>query len=157
MKPKLLIVSDDEAIRVQMSFDLSKDYDVWFVQDRASAVEAFETTSPAVTLLDLDLPSRPNDCEEGMTALSEFLAINHTARVIVICERSDKRNAIQAVGAGAYDLLCKPVEMDTLKVLLHRCIHVVELEKDASYNKVGGPKGSRTCSLSAPKCNQSLL
>ena len=130
MKPKLLIVSDDETIRVQMHLELSKDYEVWFVEDRASAVKAFETASPAVTLLDLDFPTRPNDCEEGMNALSEFLTINHTARVIVISGQSDKRNAIQAVGAGAYDLLYKPVEMDTLKLLLHRCIHVVELEKE---------------------------
>ena len=130
MKPKLLIVSDDETIRVQMHLELSKDYEVWFVEDRASAVKAFETASPAVTLLDLDFPTRPNDCEEGMNALSEFLTINHTARVIVISGQSDKRNAIQAVGAGAYDLLYKPVEMDTVKLLLHRCIHVVELEKE---------------------------
>jgi len=38
-------------------------------------------------------------------------------------------NSITVVGAGAYDFLCKPVDIQTLKLLLHRCIHVVELEK----------------------------
>ena len=130
MKPTLLIVDDDETSRTQMKWALNNDFEVCVAEDRASAVEAFETTSPAVTLLDLDLPPRTNECQEGMTALSELLAIDHTARVIVISGQSEKRNAIQAVGAGAYDFLCKPVEMDTLKLLLHRCIHVVELEKE---------------------------
>src|SRR3954468_4743692 len=129
MKPSLLIVDDDETIRTQMRWALSDDYDLCFAEDRASAVETFETAPPAVTVLDLDLPPR-TECQEGMTVLSDLLAINDTARVIVISGQTEKRNAIQAVGAGAYDFLCKPVEMDTLKVLLHRCIHVVGLEKE---------------------------
>jgi two-component system, NtrC family, response regulator len=129
MKPILLIVDDDEAIRTEMS-TLSNDYDLRFAEDCASAVEVFESMSPAVTLLDLDLSPRANGCEGGMTALSELLAIDHTARIIVISGASEKRNAIQAVGAGAYDFLCKPVEMETLKPLLRQCIHVVELEKE---------------------------
>src|SRR5689334_12408629 len=128
MKPTLLIVDDDETIRTQMKCALSNEFDLCFAEGRASAIDAFETTSPAVTLLDLDLPSQANDCQEGMTVLSDLLAINDSARVIVISGQSEKRNAIQAVGAGAYDFLCKPVDINTLKVVLHRCIHIVALE-----------------------------
>src|SRR5207237_132007 len=46
----------------------------------------------------------------------------------------EKHNAIQAVGAGAYDFLCKPVEMEELRLLIRRCIHVMELEKE--YHKL---------------------
>jgi two-component system NtrC family response regulator len=130
MKPTLLIVEDDEAIRTQMKRALSGDYELCFAENPASAVETFETTSPAVTLLDFDLSPRANECEEGMTALSELVAIDQRARVIVISGRSEKQTAIQAVGAGAYDFLCKPVEMETLKLILRRCIHVIELEKE---------------------------
>src|SRR5438105_13260081 len=130
MKPRLLIVDDDEAIRTQMKWALSQDYDVCFAEDRRGAIEAFEANSPAVTLLDLGLPPRPNECDEGMTALSDILAIDSTAKVIVISGQSEKRNAIQAVGAGAYDFLCKPVEMEELRLLLRRCIYVVDLEKE---------------------------
>jgi two-component system NtrC family response regulator len=130
MKPKLLIVDDDEAIRTQKKWALGQDYDVCFAEDRRGAVEAFEANSPAVTLLDLGLPPRPNECDEGMAALSDILAIDSTAKVIVISGQSEKRNAIEAVGAGAYDFLCKPVQMEELKLLLRRCIHVVQLEKE---------------------------
>jgi two-component system, NtrC family, response regulator len=130
MKPKLLIVDDDEAIRTQTKWALSQDYDVCFAEDRKGAVEAFETSSPAVTLLDLGLPPRPNECDEGMATLSDILTIDNTAKVIIISGQSEKQNAIQAVGAGAYDFLCKPVEMEELKLLLRRCIYVVDLEKE---------------------------
>ena len=83
-----------------------------------------------MTLLDLGLPPRPNECDEGLAALSEILAVDGTAKVIIVSGQGEKRNAIEAVGAGAYDFLCKPVEMEELRLLLRRCIHVVELEKE---------------------------
>src|SRR5438093_6866409 len=130
MKHKVLIVDDDEAIRTQMKWALSQDYEVHFAEDRRGALEAFEANSPAVTLLDLGLPPHPNECDEGLAVLSEMLAVDSTAKVIIVSGQGDKRNAIVAVGAGAYDFLCKPVEMGELRLLLRRCIHVVELEKE---------------------------
>ncbi|PYK13561.1 MAG: PEP-CTERM-box response regulator transcription factor [Verrucomicrobia bacterium] len=134
MKPKLLIVDDDEAIRTQMKWALDEDYEVHFAEDRKAAVEIFEAHSPGVTLLDLGLPPRPNECEEGLAVLSDILAIDNTAKVIIISGQGEKQNAIQAVGAGAYDFLCKPVEMQELRLLIRRCIHVMELEKE--YHKL---------------------
>jgi two-component system NtrC family response regulator len=130
MKPKVLIVDDDEAIRTQMKWALSEDYDVHFAEDRREALEAFKANSPVVTLLDLGLPPHPNQCDEGLATLSDLIAADTTAKVIVISGQSEKENALQAVGAGAYDFLCKPVEMAELRLLLRRCIYVVELEKE---------------------------
>jgi two-component system NtrC family response regulator len=130
MKPKVLIVDDDEAIRTQMKWALNQDYDVHFAGDRREALEAFKANSPVVTLLDLGLPPHPNQCDEGLATLSDLIAADTTAKVIVISGQSEKENALQAVGAGAYDFLCKPVEMAELRLLLRRCIYVVELEKE---------------------------
>jgi len=130
MKPQLLIIDDDEAIRTQMKWALSQDYDVHFAEDRKQALEAFEANPPTVTLLDLGLPPRPNECDEGLATLADILALDSAAKVIVISGQSEKQNALQAVGAGAYDFLCKPIEIEELKLLLRRCVHVVELEKE---------------------------
>jgi two-component system, NtrC family, response regulator len=130
MKPKVLIVDDDEEIRVQMKWALGQQYDILSAEDRSSAVDAFKTGEPVVTLLDLGLPPRPNDCEEGFAVLSDLLGIDKGAKVIIISGQDEKKNALQAVGAGAYDFLCKPIEMEELKFLLGRCIYVVELERE---------------------------
>src|SRR5215813_4477341 len=134
MKPRILIVDDDEAIRTQMKWALSEHYEIHFAEDRKAAAEAFVANSPAATLLDLGLPPRPNECDEGLRVLSDILAIDNTAKVIIISGQSEKQNAIEAVGSGAYDFLCKPVQMEELRLLLRRCIHVAELEKE--YHKL---------------------
>lgn len=134
MKPRILIVDDDEAIRTQMKWALAEHYEVHFAEDRRKAVEVFGANSPAITLVDLGLPPCPNECDEGLGLLSDILGVDNTAKVIVISGQSERQNAIKAVGAGAYDFLCKPVEMEELRLLLRRCIHVVELEKE--YQKL---------------------
>jgi two-component system NtrC family response regulator len=134
LKAKVLIVDDDPEILAQMKWALGQQYDVLSAEDRAGALEIFKGEQPAVTLLDLGLPPRPNDCEEGLAALSELLGIDKSAKVIVISGQSEKTNALQAVGAGAYDFVCKPVDIQELKLLLERCIYVVQLERE--YRKL---------------------
>jgi two-component system NtrC family response regulator len=130
MRHKLLIVDDDEAIRTQMKWALTNDYDIALAEDRISALSAFKTEAPSVTMLDLGLPPKANTPAEGLAALSEILAADATAKVIIISGQGEKANAIQAIGAGAYDFLVKPVDPDELTLILKRCIHVVELERE---------------------------
>src|SRR6188768_1790307 len=126
----LLLVDDDEDIRTQMKWALAADYEVVMAGDRAGALAAFRTSRPTVTLLDLGLPPRPNEPEEGLNALSALLALDSTAKVIVVSGQGDKQNALRAVGAGAYDFLCKPVDMDELRLVLQRCVYVADLEQE---------------------------
>ncbi len=134
MKPILLIVDDDEEIRTQMKWALAADYDVAFAGTRLEAVQAFREKRPAMVLLDLGLPPRPNDPDEGLATLRELLASDNTAKVVIISGQGEKTNALEAVGSGAYDFLCKLVEMEELKLLLRRCIYVSELETE--YRKL---------------------
>ena len=130
MKPKLLIVDDDEEIRTQMKWALAGDYDVSLAESRAGAGEIFRAAQPSVVLLDLGLPPQPATPEEGLATLSDLLGLDRLAKVIIISGQGEKENALRAIGAGAYDFLCKPVDMEELKFLLKRCFHVVQLEKE---------------------------
>src|SRR4051794_19853057 len=129
-KTRLLIVDDDEDIRTQMKWALCNDYELLTAGDRASALAAFNADRPTVTLLDLGLPPRPNEPDEGLAVLSGILAMDPLAKVIVVSGQSDKQNALHAVGAGAYDFLCKPVDMDELRFVLQRCVYLAELEQE---------------------------
>jgi two-component system NtrC family response regulator len=129
-RPALLIVDDDEDIRTQMKWALQSDYDLRLAADRPSAVAAFSAEKPLVTLLDLGLPPSPNDPEEGLAVLSSLLVLDRAAKVIVVSGQGDKQNALRAVGAGAYDFLCKPMDLDELKLVLRRCVYVAELERE---------------------------
>jgi two-component system NtrC family response regulator len=129
-KTKLLIVDDDDDICTQMKWALSDDYELLTAGDRATAVAAFSAHRPLVTLLDLGLPPRPNEPEEGLAALSTLLALDPLAKVIVISGQGDKQNALRAVGAGAYDFLCKPVAVDEIRLVLQRGVYLAELEQE---------------------------
>jgi len=129
-KTRLLIVDDDEDIRTQMKWALCGDYDLVMAGDRAAALAAFTAARPAVTLLDLGLPPRPNDPDEGLEVLSAVLSLDPLAKVIVVSGQGDMRNALHAVGAGACDFLCKPVNMDQLGLVLQRCVYMAELEQE---------------------------
>jgi len=128
-KPKLLLVEDDEDVRAQMRWALSADYEVVTAGDRPTAVAAFTAEKPAATLLDLGLPPCPNQPDEGLSVLSGLLVLDPLAKVIVVSGQGDKENALRAVGAGAYDFLCKPIDIEQLSLILHRCVYVADLER----------------------------
>jgi two-component system NtrC family response regulator len=128
--PKLLIVDDDEEIRTQMKWALNQDYEVFLAEDRTSALAIFKEQRPPVVLLDLGLPPHPGNPQEGFAALSEMLAQQRFAKVIIVSGQGEKNNALQAIGAGAYDFLTKPVEVEEVKVILKRTFHLASLEKD---------------------------
>ncbi len=130
MKPKLLIVDDDEGIRTQLRWALAPDYEIQLAVDRTTATELFRTFRPPVVLLDLGLPPHPGTPDEGLATLSELLATDSLAKVVIVTGQGEKDAALRAIGAGAYDFLGKPVEMDELKLLLKRCFHVAHLERE---------------------------
>jgi two-component system, NtrC family, response regulator len=129
-KPKLLIVDDDEGIRSQMKWALTEDFEIFVAADRDAASDIFRQQRPPAVLLDLGLPPRPNEPDEGLLALDEMLAADQLAKIIVITGQGEKANAIRAVGKGAYDLLCKPADLEHLKVILKRALYVGQLERD---------------------------
>ena len=130
MKPTLLIVDDDEEIRAQMRWALAQDYDVLLAEDRPRATTLFQSAHPSVVLLDLGLPPQPAKPDEGLAALSDLLALDRLAKIVIITGQGEKENALQAVGAGAFEFLCKPIDLDELKFLLKRCFHVAQLERE---------------------------
>jgi two-component system, NtrC family, response regulator len=130
MKPKILIIDDDEEIRTQMKWAVAADYNVALAGNRHEAIEVFRAHGPQVVLLDLGLPPCPNDTSEGMATLAALLTLDRSAKVIIISGQSDRENAVRAIGAGAYDFLSKPIDVEQLRLLLQRCVFVSELERD---------------------------
>ncbi len=135
---KLLVVEDDENIRMQMKWAFSQEYEVVLAEDRPSALAAAKRDHPAVVTLDLGLPPRPGCPEEGFLTLADMLEHNPLTKVIVITGQTERKHAIQAIGQGAYDFLCKPIEVEELKGILRRAFHVAQLQVEHGQQDVGG-------------------
>jgi len=130
MKPKLLIVDDDEEIRTQMRWALAPTYDISLAGDRQNALQQFRAARPSVVLLDLGLPPHSGTPEEGLATLAALLAEDRNTKVVIVSGQGERGPALQAIGAGAYDFVGKPVAMDELQLLLKRCFHVAQLEHE---------------------------
>lgn len=113
-----------------MKWALNSEYEIALAENRASALQTFTEWQPLVVLLDLGLPPNPNNPQEGLAALSAILTLDNLARVIIVTGQGEKVNALEAIGAGAYDYLTKPVQVEELRIVLKRAFHVASLERE---------------------------
>jgi len=126
---KLLIVEDDPGLLKQLKWCF-EDYDVFTAGDRSSAIAELRRHEPMVVLQDLGLPPSPEGVEEGLATLSEILKLAPHTKVIVVTGNGDQENALTSVAQGAYDFYEKPVDTDTLKLLVDRAFNIGELEAE---------------------------
>src|SRR4030095_12009258 len=128
---KVLAIDDDPQIVKQVTWALSGEFQVLAAADRASAIEVFRKERPPVVLLDLGLPPRPREADEGLAALEAMLAEEPLAKIIVVSGNSERVNAVRAVENGAHDIFPKPIDVDELKVVIRRALARHELEKES--------------------------
>jgi two-component system, NtrC family, response regulator len=130
IKPRLLIVEDDEDIRTQMKWALAGDYEVFTAGERGEALEILEREGPQAATLDLGLPPHPADTTEGFAALTELLERDPLLKVIVVTGQGEKENALKALAEGACDFFLKPIRIEELKVVLQRAYYISRLERE---------------------------
>ena len=126
---KLLIVEDDPGIQSQLRWCF-EDYDVVMAEDRPTAIAELRRHEPPVVLQDLGLPPDDSGVEEGFATLREIVSLAPHTKVIVVTGHGDQGNAVKSVGAGAYDFYEKPVDVDTLQLIVSRAFHIHELEAE---------------------------
>jgi two-component system NtrC family response regulator len=126
---KLLIVEDDPGLLNQLKWCF-EGYDVVATEDRISAINELRRHEPMVVLQDLGLPPNPEGVDEGLATLQEILKLAPHTKVIVVTGHGDQENALKSVALGAYDFYQKPVNMDTLQLLVERAFNIGELEQE---------------------------
>lgn len=129
MSDTILVVDDDLGIQKQLKWSLT-DFNVVFADDRSSAIAQLRRFEPKVVTLDLGLPPDPANASEGLKALEEILALAPNTKVIVVTGNNDKENALKAIDFGAYDFYQKPIDSDTIKLLINRALNLAKLEDE---------------------------
>ncbi|CAN5385373.1 PEP-CTERM-box response regulator transcription factor [soil metagenome] len=138
VKPKLLIVEDDEGLQRQLRWAYD-DYEVIVAGDRLSAIAALRAEEPDVVTLDLGLPPEPDGTAEGFATLDAILALKPDTKVIVASGHGARESALRAIAAGAYDFYQKPVDIDELGMIVARAFHLHAIEaENARLAEVGG-------------------
>jgi len=110
-KQKLLIVEDDLGLQSQLRWHFDQ-YEVIVAGQREEAIAAIRLHEP-----------------EGFRCIREISNLAPTTKIIVMTGNSDYENAVRAVAMGAYDFYQKPVNPETLDLILQRAFHIFNLEK----------------------------
>ncbi|WP_324827599.1 PEP-CTERM-box response regulator transcription factor [Qipengyuania zhejiangensis] len=137
-KPKLLIVEDDEGLQAQLKWAYD-DFDVVIAGTREAALAAVRLDEPAVVTLDLGLPPDPDGTSEGFAVLEAIMAMKPDTKVVVASGHGARESALRAIEHGAYDFYQKPVDIDTLGLIVERAyrLHQIEAENRRLSEKVG--------------------
>ena len=108
-KPLILAVEDDAPIRNLISTTLkTNDYRYQLASNGKEAILAVSTQNPDIVLLDLGLPDM--DVVEVIRTIRSWSNLP----IIVISARSEERDKIEALDAGADDYLTKPFSVEEL-------------------------------------------
>ncbi|MFW2852283.1 PEP-CTERM-box response regulator transcription factor [Sphingomonas sp. TX0543] len=128
-RPKLLIIEDDIGLQRQLRWAYDG-YEIVVATDRAEAIDALRLHEPAVVTLDLGLPPDPDGTSEGFATLADILALKPDTKVIVASGHGARDSALRAIGDGAWDFYQKPIDIDTLGLIVARAFHVHDLEAE---------------------------
>ncbi|HVJ03679.1 MAG TPA: PEP-CTERM-box response regulator transcription factor [Sphingomonas sp.] len=129
MKPKLLIVEDDAGLQRQLRWAYDG-YEILTAANREEAVAAVRAEEPAVVTLDLGLPPDPDGTSEGFATLETILQLRPDTRVIVASGHGARESMLKAISLGAWDFYQKPIDIDTLGLIVARAFHVHALEAE---------------------------
>lgn len=116
-KPFILVVEDDLPVRNLITTTLeSQEYKYETAANGSQAVMAAASGNPDIILMDLGLPDM-----DGIDVIRKVRTWS-TSPIIVISARSDDRDKVEALDAGADDYLTKPFSVEELLARL-RSIH----------------------------------
>lgn len=138
MKPRLLIIDDDPSILNQLKWAFVEDYEVALSRgNREEVFSLLESFRPQLVGLDINLSGSPEG-NEGLQLLSEMLTRDPLLKVVVITANDTRENAISAIRNGAFDFYVKPIEVEELKIIFTRALHIREIEEAIKSYRLPG-------------------
>jgi two-component system, NtrC family, response regulator AtoC len=122
---KILIIDDDSSICETIDLYLTEEgHEVHTAMTGTDGLNKFVQTSPDVVILDIRLPD-----VDGFTVLEDLREDDEDAKVIMITAHHDMDTTINAMKAGAFDYIRKPINVDELDIAIRKALKSIEMEK----------------------------
>jgi len=124
-RPVILIVDDERNTREGLKSALEDRYDVLLAEDSQKAIQTLESTPVDVMLADLRMPG-----VDGMGLLRRAMSLTNPPVCIMMTAYGSIENAVQAMQAGAYHYVTKPVNLDELELVIQRVLNSRRIESE---------------------------
>ncbi len=125
-RPKILIVDDEQSHRIMLRAVLSADgYAVTEASDGTEAVQAVGKEAFDLILMDIRMTNM-----DGIEALTEIRKISPLVPVLIMTAYASVKTAVDALKAGAFDYLTKPLDIEELKILIEKALEHYHLRAE---------------------------
>jgi two-component system response regulator PilR (NtrC family) len=129
MKPRILVVDDEESIREFLQIMLKKEgYEISLAEDGQKAIETLQKKTFDMVISDLQMPH-----VTGMELLKHVKDNYPDLVFMMITAFGTTENAVEAMKMGAYDYLTKPFKLDEVRLVVQNALRAQNLEVE---NKV---------------------
>ncbi|HET9705532.1 MAG TPA: response regulator, partial [Vicinamibacterales bacterium] len=126
MKPRILVIDDEEGIRSSLKMILEYDgYDVMLAATGEEGVKLLDRETPDLVFLDIKMPGM-----DGLEVLQKLQHLVETTPIVVISGHADMATAIKATKLGAFDFIPKPLEQDRVLVTVRNAIDTRRLKSE---------------------------
>jgi two-component system nitrogen regulation response regulator NtrX len=118
MKPKVLIIDDEEAVRssLKMIFDY-EGYECVLAANGAAGIKIAEKESPDLVFLDIKMPQM-----DGMEVLKRLKEIEGSPPVVILSGHGTVKTAVEATKLGAFDFIEKPPESERILLVARNAL-----------------------------------
>ncbi len=110
MRPRILVVDDDQAVRESLRRSLQfNGYDVAMAGDGAEALASIARAAPDAVVMDVMMPRL-----DGIEATKALRTSGNDLPIIVLTARDSVGDRVEGLDAGADDYLTKPFALEEL-------------------------------------------
>ena len=126
MKHRMLIIEDDEIMRVTLEDSLKEHgYETQAYEKAIDGLKAFRDDPFSLVITDVRLPDMT-----GLDVLKMIKEIDSNAPVIVMTAFGSIKDAVEAMKLGAFDYITKPFSLDEFTLVAKRALEVKELKEE---------------------------
>lgn len=132
IRKRILVVDDDESLRWVTQVQLQQSgFEVSAAVNGDEALKRIGEFPPDLVITDLKMPGM-----SGLDLLRRIRADYAEILVIVVTAFGTVETAVEAMKTGAYDYITKPVNMDELRMIVHRGLEHLGLQEEVRSLRV---------------------
>jgi two-component system, NtrC family, response regulator AtoC len=124
-KTEILIIDDERNTREGLKRALTPNYHVTLASDAQNGLDLVLERRFDVILTDLRMPGM-----DGINFIHRISTMDNPPVCIMFTAYGSVENAVEAMKAGAYDYLTKPVNLDNLEIIIKRALESRLLKRE---------------------------
>lgn len=121
----VLIIDDEPAICTSLMFALEDQYQVFTTTSPDEGLVMIGKENIDVVLLDMRIEG-----VDGLSLIPKLLEISPKTSIIVMTAFGTIETSVKAMKLGAYHYLTKPINLDEVRILIEKSLHINDLKQE---------------------------